>query len=573
MKKLITNYIWIYKKCRSTFPLIILLIILGSFTSLLSVGTAMITKKLIDAAGSNNSEAVFRWIIIFALFIIIRIILSSSQSIISTYCSEKIKNKLQEELFNHIIYSKWLNHLKYHSVEFLTRITNDVDTITNLVVTTIPSIISLAVMFISSFIALLYISPIMAFVALAIFPFLILASKIYGKKLKQFYIQIQKKQSEYNRFIQESFNNILIVKSFCLEKSRINTLNNLQNEKLNLSIKKSYLGCISNGLLSLSSMLGYFVVFTWGALNISSNNIASSFGDLTAMFQLFGNIQAPIYSLASAFPQLVSAYAAVDRLLEVETMDLDDLSFIQKKRRSVPREQFNFDSSHLEIAATTITDNIKFNHVYFSYVEDNPILDDISLDINAGETIGLIGPSGEGKTTIIRLLLSLIYADKGSITIDGQILNVDHRNLISYVPQGNTLFSGTILENLKFGNPNATEEEINKALKMSSAYDFVNSLDNKLNTVIGEKGLGISEGQAQRLTIARALLRKKPILILDEATSSLDSDTEVKVLDQIKNLNPKPICIIITHRPSALAICNKIYKLENKKLHIVNLEK
>lgn len=571
MIKILTNYIWIYKKCKSTFPLILLLIILGSLGSLLSVGNALITKNLIDAAGSNNSNAVVKWIIIFALFILIRMIISSLQSIASTYCSEKTKNKLQEDLYNHIICSTWLNHLKFHSVELLTRMTNDTDTITSLLVTTIPSIISLIVMFISSFIALLYISPFMAFVALAIFPFLILASKIYGKKLKQFYIRIQKKQSEYNRFIQESFNNILIVKSFCLEKSRIYSLNSLQKEKLNLSVKKSFLGCISNGLLSLSSMLGYFIVFAWGALNISSNNIASSFGNLTAMFQLFGNIQAPIYSLASAFPQLVSAYAAADRLIEVENMDLEDLSFIKKNKRKVPSQKFDFDSSYSEIAATAITDNIKFNHVCFSYIKDNPILDDISLEIHKGETIGLIGPSGEGKTTIIRLLLSLIYKDKGSITVDGQNLNVSHRNLISYVPQGNTLFSGTILDNLKFGNPEAATDEINVALKMSCAYDFVNSLDNKLDTVIGEKGLGISEGQAQRLTIARALLRKKPILILDEATSSLDADTELKVLDGIRNLNPKPICIIITHRPSALAICDNIYKLENKKLHIANV--
>lgn len=570
MRKIISNYMWIFNKCRSTLPLIVLLIVLGSLSSLLSVGTAMITKNLIDAAGSDNSNAVVRWIIIFALFIIIRIILSSAQSITSTYCSEKTKNKLQEQLFNHIIYSKWLNHLKYHSIEFLTRITNDVDTITNLLVTTIPSIISLGVMFISSLAALLYISPIMALVALAIFPFLILASKIYGRKLKQFYIRIQKKQSEYNRFLQESFNNILIVKSFCLEKSRINTLNNLQYEKLNLSVKKSYLGCISNGLLSLSSLLGYFIVFSWGALNMSSNNIAATFGDLTAMFQLFGNIQGPIYSLASSFPELVSAYAAVDRLIEVENMDLENLYYLTKKKRRLenPSTKYDFNATTDEIAATS-TNNISFNNISFSYVDNNPILENISLNINSGETIGLIGPSGEGKTTIIRLLLSLIYADKGSITIDGENLNAAHRNLISYVPQGNTLFSGTILENLKFGNPNATIDQINIALKMSCAYDFVNSLDNKLYTLIGEKGLGISEGQAQRLTIARALLRKKPILILDEATSSLDAHTELKVLDEIKNLNPKPICIIITHRPSALEICDKIYKLEDKKLNVV----
>jgi len=219
---------------------------------------------------------------------------------------------------------------------------------------------------------------------------------------------------------------------------------------------------------------------------------------------------------------------------------------------------------------TEITSNLNnkiyFKNVDFSYISNSTILKDISLSINHGETIAFIGPSGEGKTTLIRLLLCLIYPSKGNIYINEEILNTNHRNLISYVPQGNTLFSGSILENLKFGNPEATNNQILESLNMSSSLDFVNSLPNKLNTLIGERGIGLSEGQAQRLAIARAFLRKRPILILDEATSSLDSNTELTILNQVKNLIPKPICIIITHRPSALSICDKIYKLENATL-------
>ena len=573
MKNIIHNLIWIYKRCNKTLPLITLLIIIGSLGSLLSVGTALTTKKLIDSASYNNINEIKKWLIFFALLLLSHIAIDSIQSILSTYSSEKTKNKLQEQIYNHIIYSTWLNHKKYHSIEFLTRMTNDVDTITNLLVSVIPGIVSLFVMFVSSFIALLYISPNMAFVALAIFPFLILASKIYGRKLKQFYISIQKKQTEYNRFIQESFNNILIVKSFCLERSRINTLNNLQNEKLNLSIRKSYLSCISNGLLSLSSMLGYFIVFVWGSLTISNNGITSNFGNFTAMFQLFGNIQGPIYSLASFFPQFISACAAAERLIEVENIETENTPYIHHKSIKNQNANSNFDNNTViknEIAATCLN-NISFDNVSYSYIKGTPVIENISLNINNGETIGLIGPSGQGKTTIIRLLLSLMSPEKGLIKINEMPLTVEHRDLISYVPQGNTLFSGTILENLKFGNPNATDEEIDDALKMSCSYDFVNTLENKINTVIGEKGAGISEGQAQRLTIARALLRKRPILILDEATSSLDPETELQVLNQIKNLNPKPTCIIITHRPSALEICDKVYRLENK--HIITTSK
>ena len=208
--------------------------------------------------------------------------------------------------------------------------------------------------------------------------------------------------------------------------------------------------------------------------------------------------------------------------------------------------------------------------INFSYKKELPILKNINFNINPSEIVALVGPSGEGKTTLIRLILSLIYPTSGNAYISNSSINEDiipdHRNLISYVPQGNTLFSGTIEENLKIGNPDATMEELIDCCKIACAYDFINSLDDKFKTVIGEKGLGISEGQAQRLAIARALLKKTPILILDEATSSLDGDTEIKVLEGIKNLKHKPTCIIITHRPSALEICNRIFKLQRGTL-------
>ena len=202
------------------------------------------------------------------------------------------------------------------------------------------------------------------------------------------------------------------------------------------------------------------------------------------------------------------------------------------------------------------------------------VLDNINLKINSGETIGFVGQSGEGKTTLIRLILSLITPSSGTITLRendiNKKLNPIHRNLISYVPQGNTLFSGTIEDNLKYGNPNATEKDIIEALKNACALDFVDKLDDGIKAIIGEKGVGISEGQAQRLSIARAFLRERPILILDEATSSLDPETEIKVLKSISSLSNKPTCIIITHRPSALNICNRILKLHSGKLSEIN---
>lgn len=558
MKNLVTNILWIFKRCRSCIKYIILITIIGSLASLLTVGKALATKYLINSAVSGNSSSSYKWMLILGLFLMLSIILSSLLSITSTYASEKTKNILQEKLYIHIINSTWKEHCKYHSVELLTRITNDVNTITTMLINTIPKIISLFVMLITSFFALLSISPTISIIAIALLPFLILLSKLYGRKLKYFYKAIQQKETDYNRFMQESFNNILIVKTFCLELSKIRSLQNVQNSKLNLSIKKSYFSSASNAFLSLSSYIGYFIVLGWGALNLSSN-VGSAFGNLTAMLQLFSSVQAPIYELSSSFPQLVSALAASERLAEIESMNLERPLDALTDNNSIS------DYSDDEIATTLSTD-ISFRDVSFSYDEDSKILSDVSLKINPGEIIGLIGPSGEGKTTLIRLILSLIFPTSGEIKINNENLKIVHRNLISYVPQGNTLFSGTILENLKLGDDSAQIAEIDEALKMSCAYDFVNTLPNNINTIIGERGLGISEGQAQRLAIARAFLRKRPILILDEATSSLDPETELKVLNSIKNLPYNPICIIITHRPSALSICDKVYKLKDKHL-------
>ena len=236
-----------------------------------------------------------------------------------------------------------------------------------------------------------------------------------------------------------------------------------------------------------------------------------------------------------------------------------------------------------EIAVDNITNfestlfnnpDIIFDNVYFAYKDNNYILNKINLTIDSGETIAFVGPSGEGKTTMIRLILSLINPTEGNLFISENDLikdmNRNFRNLISYVPQGNTLFSGTIRSNLLYGKPYATDDEIKEALTNACAIDFVNELEDGLDTMIGEKGVGISEGQAQRIAIARAFLRVRPILILDEATSSLDPETEVKVLKSVKSLSSNPTCIIITHRPSALNICNRIMKLEKGHIREVS---
>lgn len=536
---------WLLRNCKSSIPFVIGLIIIGSVTSLLSVGKSLISKNLIDEATTGNKSGIIKWGILLGTILILHIIITSLNTILNNYSYEKLRNNIQQNMYNKIIRSKWYSLSQYHSVDLLTRITNDVATICNLIVNIIPEIFSLFVMLISSFIALLSLSKTMSIFALLIFPILIFLSKVYGRKLKYFYIEFQKKESRYSKFLQESFNNILIVKSFCLENNQGKKMDKLQNDRLTLSNKKSIFAALSNGLLSFSSFIGYFVVLVWGAFNIAQKS--TTFGSLTAMIQLFASVQAPIYGLSSAFPKIISAFGAIDRLNDIEKIDAENY---------IPK-----------IYNTSAKASIEFENVSFRYDNEKNIITNANLKINPGEIIGLIGPSGEGKTTLIRLILSLLEPNNGKILINDEKINIAHRQLISYVPQGNTLFSGTIRENLTVSE-NITEEDIIEALKKSCAYEFVYNFKEKLDTLIGERGLGISEGQAQRLCIARAFLKKTPILILDESTSSLDGDTEYKILNSIKSLPHKPTCIIITHRPSALSICNKVYKLENSYVNI-----
>lgn len=548
-KDLFNTINWILSKSKITIPFLILITVISSSVSLLGVYNTLVSKSLIDSAIGGHTTKVIKYLIIMISIMLCNLLVSPITSIITTHASIKLKNNLQKNLFQHIEHSCWLDQSNYHSISLLSRLTSDVDTISSTLLSTIPTMISLGFTLIASFSTLIYLAPSIAIVSIFIGPFLAIISKFLGKKLKAIYKKSQEADIKYKSFIQETLQNIMIVKSFCMEKLNMNKISFLQNNLYNISMKNTKLSALTNVSVGLCSTVAYFSIFCWGALNISTG--ITTYGTFTAMLQLYSSIQYPFSSLASLLPKIIASIAAAERLIELENL---------------PLEEFQ-SKSPLQF----IKPNISFNNVSFKYKKETSILNNIHLNINYGEIIALIGSSGQGKTTFIRLLLSLIYPSSGKILLEENNNKIKltnyYRELISYVPQGNTLFSGTIEDNLKVGNSNASMEEMLAALKSACALDFVNNLDLGIKTVIGEKGLGISEGQAQRITIARSLLRKKPILILDEATSSLDPETELNVLNTIKNLDHKPTCIIITHRPSALNICNRVIKLKNGNLY------
>ena len=535
---------WLFSYSKPYVGRIILMMLISLISTVASLVMVQISKIIIDNASFGNGF--IRLLVIYLVLMLGMQALSVVSTLLSTMLTEKFSFGIRKQIYDKIIQSHWMDVKRYHTGDLMTRLTSDAGNIADGIIGTIPNIILLIAELIMVFFTLFSYSPMLALLALLVAPVAGIMSWWLGKKLRVLQTKVQESEASYRSFLQESLANLLIVKAFANEEYSVDKLTELRENRFYWVLRRTKMGLVSSTAMSLTFQIGYIAAFSYGVFQIANGSI--TYGTMSVFLALVNRVQSPILQLAQQIPRVVMILTSAGRVMELQ---------------NIPKEE------KLEKQITPENIGVKVENLSFGYTEES-VLQDTSLDVKPGEFVAIIGESGIGKTTLIRLMMSFMSDYQGNITYYNQSgetvsANAGTREFVAYVPQGNTLFSGTIRENIRMGNLNATDEEMIEALKMASAYDFVAELPKGIDTVIGERGHGLSEGQAQRIAIARAFVRKAPFLILDEATSSLDEATELSVLQGLQQLTPRPTCVIITHRKSILQYCDREIKIAEKK--------
>lgn len=516
----------------------------GILLVLLDLAFVWATKLAIDVATHNTTAVTLHQaFLLIALIMFTRIVLGLSSRWIRAILGVKAQNSMRQHLFNRLLRCKWTELKTYHTGNLTNRIEHDVNDVVNFVTESIPSFITTLAQFIGAFFFLFFMDSTLAIIIVCVIPFFIISSKLYIKKMRKLSHQARDEESKIQSTIQESLQHVMIIKTLQRVGYFTNRLTSQQAQLHQIILSRTRYATISSSLLNLGFATGYFVTFVWGATNLSKGLI--TYGAMLAFIQLVGQIQGPVRNLSKFIPIFITSFTATERLMDIE---------------NIAQEKANTPTELLPSVGVQLS-NLTFQYTTSSRL----IFNNFSYSFPAGSITAIVGETGAGKTTLIRLLLSLIQPTEGKIAlIDGSgkefTMRPDLRANFAYVPQGNTLFSGTIRSNLLLGKPDATDEELKTALHTAAA-DFVYKKAKGLETPCGEAGDGLSEGQAQRIAIARALLAGGSVFIFDEATSSLDPTTEETVLQRIVTHFADRTLIFITHRPLVLKYVTQKLKL------------
>lgn len=534
---------WIYCRIRRYIPLTAAVSVISALSALSFVALALITKRVMDIATGDTTGSLLKSGILLFAVIAIQILLSAAQSILNAYSNGKQTIAFRNYLFGVLCRKKYADISAYHSGDILNRFTSDIDTVVTSSVNIIPNVVSIATKIVAGIGTMLFMNPYIAAAVLlcgVTFPAI---GRAINKRYKYMHKECQRTEGRTRAFLQECFENIVVIKTFISEAPFIKKLDSYMDDNFRLKIKRTSISVIANISLYALFTAGYYAVLLWGAGGLSGGTL--TYGTLMAFLQLISQLRAPLQNVSGILPQYYSALASAERLMELE--GAADEPFPAAAERL---EKIKEDFRTLEI-----------KNLFFGYAGES-VLRDFSFCAKRGNITAITGESGSGKSTLFKLILGLYEPQSGSITINGEIpLDASLRGLFAYVPQGNMVLSGTVRENITMNNCAVTDEQIERAARAAEIYDYITSLPDGFETHLAERGAGLSEGQIQRISIARALLTNAPILLLDEATSALDEETETRVLANIKSMTDKTV-LFITHRNTSLKVCDRIVHVE-----------
>ena len=533
---------WLWRAWRGNQLQAVLNASLGLLSVVVSLAQVWAIQHAIDVA-SHTAEGSLYWAVAYmGLLILANFAISISSIWVRNILGIRAQNRMQQRMLDRILRSEWRGKERMHSGDVINRLEGDVGNVVSFLTETLPGALSTLAMFIGAFLYLFSMDKWLAVIIIVMLPLFLAVSKIYVNQMRHFTRQVRDSDSKVQSVLQETVQNRMLIKTLESDTMMVDRLENTQSELRQNVVKRTMFSVFSNLILNFGFALGYLVAFLWSALRMSAGTL--TFGGMTAFLQLVNRIQGPARGLTKLVPAFVSVFTAAERLMELEEDPMEE------------------QGEPIELEGPC---GVQLEAVSYEYEPtDGKVIDNLSFDFYPGSCTAILGETGAGKTTLVRLILALLRPQSGEVSIYNEkmkkTLSPRMRCNFVYVPQGNTLMSGTIRENLRLGKLNATDEEMKEVL-MQACAGFVFDLPKGLDTSCAESGGGLSEGQAQRIAIARALLRNRGIMLFDEATSALDPDTERQLLQNILQKRDKTI-IFITHRPAVVDYCDQTLKIE-----------
>lgn len=558
---------WLYDIADTKKRYVVVLIMLQTLLSVSSVIYALLLRNAIDEAVAKNRDGFFLYVEIIIGVVVLQIMIRALDRYLEEYLRTSIENACKEVVFRNILQKDYESVTNQHSAEWMNRLTSDTTVCANGIVEILPRLIALVVKMVSAFAMIIVLEPNFVWILVPGGLFALILTYVFRKVLKKLHKEVQEKDGKLRVLLQDHISSLLVLKAFAVEEQSEQEAFEKMREHQKARLKRINFSNICNTGFAVAMNAIYLI----GGVGYCGYGILMgtvSYGTFTAMLQLIGQIQSPFANITGFLPRYYAMLASAERLMEVETFGNDCEQGVKELLEVQDFYKNTFKS-------------IEFEKVGFTYhpsdgCEDvSVVLKQLDLSICKGDYVALTGQSGCGKSTVLKLLLSLYDIDEGARYLVGDKRNFEltseWRRLFSYVPQGNHLMSGTIRELVSFSNKRymQDDERIRKSLEIACAWEFVDELENKMDTLLGEKGQGLSEGQMQRLAIARAVFSNNPIMLLDEATSALDEATECMVLDNLKKMTDKTV-VIVTHRMKALEICNKVAHFSEQGVTVEN---